>query len=167
MSSDTAVCKTCGIEKPLSMYTKDRGSRYKVHCKQCRALAGRKYARENWSIVYASQRKWSENNRDKMKEKHKRSYARRRESIIAWQISHAHKRRASSGEYTKESLESRYAMFGNRCAYCNQDTDLSIDHVIPLSRGGTNWPANIRPACKSCNSRKSNKPWREFLVSLP
>ncbi|NAE18264.1 hypothetical protein GUJ16_13385 [Enterococcus hirae] len=29
-----------------------------------------------------------------------------------------------------------------------------IDHVKPLSRGGSAWPANLRPACRTCNSKK-------------
>ena len=30
----------------------------------------------------------------------------------------------------------------------------AIDHVKPIARGGSNWPANLRPACTPCNSRK-------------
>jgi 5-methylcytosine-specific restriction endonuclease McrA len=35
--------------------------------------------------------------------------------------------------------------------------------VIPLSVGGTNWPANLRPACRSCNSAKGASSDREAV----
>jgi 5-methylcytosine-specific restriction endonuclease McrA len=44
--------------------------------------------------------------------------------------------------------------FGNVCAYCCRTTTLTIDHVVPISRGGLDEPSNVVPACKSCNSSK-------------
>jgi len=44
------------------------------------------------------------------------------------------------------------------CVICGTNQDkLAIDHIIPVSRGGTNTPDNIQPLCKSCNSRKGNR----------
>ncbi|GAC1375750.1 MAG: hypothetical protein NVSMB4_04140 [Acidimicrobiales bacterium] len=42
---------------------------------------------------------------------------------------------------------------GRSCAYCTAPPT-SVDHVVPLSRGGTNWEGNLAPACRSCNSSK-------------
>jgi 5-methylcytosine-specific restriction endonuclease McrA len=36
--------------------------------------------------------------------------------------------------------------------------------VIPLSKGGTGWPANLVPACKSCNLSKAMKNVWEWLA---
>ncbi len=45
---------------------------------------------------------------------------------------------------------------GNRCQYCGTPDDLTLDHVMPKSRGGkTNWD-NLATACKRCNSRKGD-----------
>ena len=45
---------------------------------------------------------------------------------------------------------------GNRCQYCGTPEHLTLDHVIPKSRGGkTNWD-NLATACKRCNSRKGD-----------
>ncbi len=75
-----------------------------------------------------------------------------------------HRRRAmeveAPGHFTEEQWQARLAFYGWRCWLCGCDWDAlpsfhkTIDHVIPLSRGGSNWPANLRPACKSCNSIK-------------
>lgn len=54
-----------------------------------------------------------------------------------------------------EKLFSRIKYYGEKCWKCGVTYD-SIDHVIPLTKGGKNWPSNLRPICKSCNSRKSN-----------
>lgn len=40
------------------------------------------------------------------------------------------------------------------CAYCGQRAVLTMDHVVPISRGGRHGIGNILPACKSCNSSK-------------
>jgi 5-methylcytosine-specific restriction endonuclease McrA len=44
-----------------------------------------------------------------------------------------------------------------RCVYCGKEKGLTIDHVIPLSRGGKSSFENCVTACKDCNSKKGNK----------
>jgi 5-methylcytosine-specific restriction endonuclease McrA len=55
---------------------------------------------------------------------------------------------------TPEKLEARCALYGYRCAYCGSERAREIDHVIPLSRGGTHFPSNLVPACRRCNAAK-------------
>lgn len=45
-------------------------------------------------------------------------------------------------------------VFGHRCAYCGSGGKLTIEHVIPISKGGRNEPDNVIPACKPCNLKK-------------
>jgi len=48
--------------------------------------------------------------------------------------------------------------YGNKCLCCKQENlDLTIDHVIPVSRGGRDSIDNIQPLCRSCNSAKGSK----------
>lgn len=44
-----------------------------------------------------------------------------------------------------------------RCAYCGIQTNMTIDHVIPLSKGGEHSIENIVPSCAECNSHKHTK----------
>ena len=45
---------------------------------------------------------------------------------------------------------------GFECQYCGSERDLTLDHVMPRSRGGTsNW-RNLVTACKPCNARKGD-----------
>lgn len=41
------------------------------------------------------------------------------------------------------------------CFYCS-DPATSVDHIVPVSRGGTDAPGNLVPACSSCNCSKNN-----------
>ena len=49
------------------------------------------------------------------------------------------------------------------CHYCRRQVGargLSLDHVVPLIRGGRSLRANMVPACKDCNSKKKSLlPW--------
>ena len=50
------------------------------------------------------------------------------------------------------------------CKYCGAGPhDLVCDHVIPVSRGGTNDPLNLVAACKPCNARKGAKTIAEWV----
>ena len=71
----------------------------------------------------------------------------------------------AKGFCTPEQLEARLEYYGYQCAYCPRPYE-HIDHVIPLSKGGTAWPANLVPACASCNHRKSNRSIWEWLAIL-
>jgi len=45
---------------------------------------------------------------------------------------------------------------GAKCSRCGSREDLEYDHIIPLSRGGSNTARNIELLCEECNRRKSN-----------
>ncbi len=45
----------------------------------------------------------------------------------------------------------------NSCQYCGTNKDLTLDHVIPRSRGGRHTWDNVVSACSKCNCRKSNR----------
>lgn len=53
--------------------------------------------------------------------------------------------------------ELRWAVFrrdGYACLFCGSESNLSVDHVFPVSRGGGNEPDNLQTLCRNCNSRK-------------
>lgn len=62
---------------------------------------------------------------------------------------------------------------GNVCAYCGNKfhpNEMTVDHILPVVRGGTNSWRNCISACKKCNNRKSDKTPEEagmFLKYLP
>lgn len=74
----------------------------------------------------------------------------------------AHELRGSFSSQDWHRLLSRY---GHKCAYCSNDGEMTVDHVVPLSRGGTNTIGNILPACRSCNGRKHARFITEWKLS--
>ncbi|MBN1625039.1 MAG: HNH endonuclease [Deltaproteobacteria bacterium] len=58
------------------------------------------------------------------------------------------------------------------CYYCKRNVgraNLTMDHIVPLSRGGKSKKGNIVPACKECNNKKKYLlpiEWEEYLQSL-
>ena len=55
------------------------------------------------------------------------------------------------------------------CGYCGQSVlskDLTMDHIVPLARGGKSSKGNVVPACKTCNNAKKNllpMEWDQYL----
>ncbi len=58
------------------------------------------------------------------------------------------------------------------CHYCNNNfppNELTMDHVIPLSRGGKSQKFNLVPCCKECNTKKKQLlpfEWEEYMTFL-
>lgn len=59
--------------------------------------------------------------------------------------------------------------FEKRCAYCGEEGELLMDHVVPINKQalGEHRLGNLVPSCKSCNSNKGDKNFDEFLASHP
>ena len=92
----------------------------------------------------------------------------------AWRKAHPdlirannHRRRArhksaSGTEYTTLAhVAARWEMYGHRCWVCG-NAATATDHVKPLTKGGCHLPVNLRPICRTCNSRKKDK-WPFFV----
>ncbi len=58
------------------------------------------------------------------------------------------------------------------CYYCSENVgfkNLTMDHIIPLSRGGRSTKDNLVPCCKECNNKKKNAlsvEWDEYMNHL-
>ena len=58
------------------------------------------------------------------------------------------------------------------CHYCGKSVapkDLTLDHVVPVARGGRTTKGNCVPACKECNNQKKNllpQEWEGYLQHL-
>ena len=52
--------------------------------------------------------------------------------------------------------------WGFKCANCGSEHHLTIDHIVPRAKGGTDFTKNCLCACHSCNQDKSHSPWEEW-----
>lgn len=99
-------------------------------------------------------RKWRAKNRDKVSEWYRDYHARRRSASVV--------ERVVLSELTRRH--------GSRCYLCDRmlgSKHVTIDHVIPLIRGGEHSYRNCRPCCRSCNSRKGHRLWSELSTLYP
>lgn len=82
--------------------------------------------------------------------------------VAASTVSRANANAAKRGNIADLSIEEWLALlaaYKYRCAYCRGTGALSLDHVVPLSRGGATTLRNVVPACRTCNSRKGARRW--------
>lgn len=81
-------------------------------------------------------------------------------------------KRQSKTQRWRISHEQVIREYGDKCHICNQSIDLdlprthkqglTVDHLVPLSKGGSDEMSNLRPAHWSCNMRKSDKLMEEL-----
>jgi 5-methylcytosine-specific restriction endonuclease McrA len=66
--------------------------------------------------------------------------------------------RDAAGSYTLQEWKDLCAKYDHRCLKCGRtDRPLSVDHIIPLSCGGSHRIENLQPLCRNCNSSKGTK----------
>ena len=68
---------------------------------------------------------------------------------------------------TAQIVEEARKNAGDRCYYCGQKCNLTLDHFEPLSKGGAHCVSNFVFCCFSCNSRKRDLDPFEFMASNP
>ena len=74
-------------------------------------------------------------------------------------------RKKAAGCFRAKDIARIYAESNGCCAYCQNPvgTKYHIEHIVPLSRGGTNNPSNLCVACPKCNLSKHNKTPDEWV----
>jgi 5-methylcytosine-specific restriction endonuclease McrA len=139
-----------------------------------RVEARRKYQEEHKEQISAYKKKWAEVNEASVSASKRKHYELHQDEIIArtkkWgqdnpdkvkqaQANNSRKRRAakhaSPGNFTAEEFKALCESYGNKCLACG-DTEaaLQADHIVPLTRGGSNDIDNIQPLCGTCNRKK-------------
>jgi 5-methylcytosine-specific restriction endonuclease McrA len=79
----------------------------------------------------------------------------------------AHTKRRGYGDISKDVIVDFFKTAGTICLYCKVECNdkVTIDHFIPLSKGGSHERDNLVPACLKCNCSKSNKDPFEWAES--
>ena len=123
--------------------------------------------------------RWQRENPDKRRAYHVRWYEKRREEVLERRRrdrlenpekyrSYVANRRAlkaeAEGRHTGADVTEQRRRQRNKCFWCGEKlaADYHVDHVIPLSRGGSNGPENLVISCPLCNLRKAAKHPMEF-----
>ena len=165
-------CTNCLQVKPYSeFYTAPTKVGYRARCKVCMKSAVREYRKTKpqknkpWQERTEVQRNWDKAHPEQARAKNKRHYETKRKFVPRdsnYVKGYVNRRRAlkagASGSHTVQEWKDLCAKCGNKCVWwgCNS-SDLTRDHIIPLSRGGDDCIDNIQPLCRRHNSMKGTK----------
>lgn len=125
----------------------------------------------------AAKRNWRERNRKPKLERPQRDAAEKRKCdarrLRSWRKANPEHYRVqkarrrgrelnAEGSHTAEDIRQLYKQQSCRCANIACRVSLRkngyhIDHIMPLTRGGSNWPDNLQLLCPKCNVRKNAK----------
>jgi hypothetical protein len=145
--------------------------KYREDNREQRLAYNKQYHKDHVAERSASRKRWREHNPDRVNELtrswyaknieyHKARFKKRREEHPEEVRLQNQRRRAqqlnAQGITTAKQIQSRFDYYGGRCWMCRIEAN-TIDHVKPLTKGGSNFASNLRPACKSCNSSKRDK----------
>jgi 5-methylcytosine-specific restriction endonuclease McrA len=158
-------------------------SKHKDHIRDL----NRDWCKRNFELLKIRKRNWFLKNKTRLREMNiysiyrNRNHDRYKERETLWRKNNAEKvrmksrasaamRYAAGGYLSKETIDSVYSdnikKYGAlTCALCLlsiQKGDDSLEHLTPLSRGGTNEYSNLAIAHRKCNSRKNKKTVNEF-----
>jgi 5-methylcytosine-specific restriction endonuclease McrA len=77
------------------------------------------------------------------------------------------KKRGAEGSFTADDIAAIRRRQHDQCLICrvNLNGKGTVDHIVPLAAGGSNWPSNLQLLCKPCNSSKGARDPIEFLQS--
>lgn len=167
------VCTKCEEKRSTNEYYKDKCKKdgYASSCKDCQ----RKY----WQSDKGIEAKERYNKSNKAKEavrravtryqntahgkevvkQYKKSTRGRRLSVRYAETRRTRKTKAG-GSYTESQWYKLCECYDFRCLRCNKQfsfKELTLDHVKPVSKGGSSFIWNIQPLCSRCNSKKGRK----------
>jgi 5-methylcytosine-specific restriction endonuclease McrA len=75
------------------------------------------------------------------------------------------RRRSAKGSHTADDISAIRIAQKDQCACCRVKLRGAgdVDHIVPLFKGGSNWPSNLQILCEFCNRSKGSKDPIEFM----
>jgi len=177
------VCPVCNEDKPTSQFylepKKKDGLSY--DCKSCRIERTKTWAKKNpekyrllnktklRKQIKAGTRKvynkrWLDKHPKKMRDYQKKWY---KDKGLLRDQRRRMRKKALPFEFTKQDLADTWQMFNEECGFCGLKENLTLEHVVPVSREDVDNPGTVRgnlmPLCKECNSSKGTRLLDEYF----
>lgn len=157
------LCKRGHIFTPDSTYIRPSGFR---ECKICKNNTRREWRSMNRDKHRISSKEWANKNKEKVAIKNKLWKLNNKETVNLYKKAYRHNRRdkLSSVKLNYKEWKVLLDLFAGLCPYCSTwGHELTVDHVVPVSKGGTNDINNLIPCCFKCNTLKGAKLLDEWL----
>lgn len=112
-------------------------------------------------------REWYAKNRDRAIARQKEYNVRNPENVITSSHNRRARKNSADGSHTAQDIKQLFALQRGKCACCKVGINdgYHVDHVIPLSLGGSNDRLNLQLLCPTCNLQKSAKHPIDFMQS--
>jgi 5-methylcytosine-specific restriction endonuclease McrA len=168
-------CSRCGEIKYLEHFTRNRKcyAGYERKCKDCTNRS--RHTPEQTNNRKSLRRKHYDLNREKYLAYEKKRYLANPEKFREYGRKHAkenphiyrtanYRRSAREQDCNDLTKEQAKLLIDNYkfCIYCDCKDNLTVDHIIPLAKGGRNTLSNLVVACWDCNNAKRTKDAIEF-----
>lgn len=137
---------------------------YKEHHKERHKI----WRDKNKEKVILWGKKWKQNNKDKCRETGLRNRQKNPDRYRAYVRNRRARIAGAQGSHTSQDIASIKQLQKDRCAYCRcwLNNKWHCDHIIAITKGGSNSRCNIQLLCASCNSKKHNKDPLKFAREL-
>lgn len=117
-----------------------------------------KYFEENRELELERMRQNYHENKEERAEQSKQYRKENPEKMRIQSIRRRARKNNAEGSFTAQEWLDLCNKYGNKCLVPGcENINLTVDHVIPLIKGGSDWITNIQPLCHSCNSSKGTK----------
>jgi len=125
----------------------------------------RKWNQDNLDRRKENGRKHYQKNKDRISETHRKHHQNNKEAATARGLKRKARMNGNGGKLSASDIKALYAAYP-KCLACGATENLSLDHVVPIARGGLNSIENIQVLCRSCNSSKRTKTtdFRPFIL---
>jgi 5-methylcytosine-specific restriction endonuclease McrA len=161
-SLEHKTCCKCKLTKLLSEFYKYREG-HQHYCKSCSKVAARKNYAANKEVRIASVRRWQKDHPKECRELHQKDYHKNPAPQKARSVAAKLKRRAvllgRQFDYGI-TVEKLFIRDKGICGICKDPClleDASVDHILPISRGGHHTWDNVQLAHLTCNKRKGDR----------
>ena len=169
-------CTKCRCVLPEAEFNKKLSDVFGLQslCRDCNKNATRAYYADNRDHHRKVIAAWTQSNRSHVREYHKKWYSENRERRLEvakeWKQSNpelvvhysaARRARQSGGNRYQVLPKEIIRLRETPCYHCGAEAE-HIDHIVPISRGGSHSIGNLGPMCAQCNLSKGAKTYAEF-----
>lgn len=131
--------------------------RWYAEHKEEKALRDKPYNLANKEKRNATSKRWAQENPEKISAAKKRYYTANPEARRLREQQRRALKKQALGVFKLQDWKEIKKKYKNACPACGRkepEVKLTVDHIIPLSKGGKHDKSNIQPLCLNCNSRK-------------
>lgn len=163
------TCNRCNVNQPLASFSKNSREKDGLcrECKDCAKIRGKERYQKDGEKLRSQMAELRRVDYDRRLQIERDSRARRKEAQRPLKNARQQIRnRLLSSSVYKLSAKEIARLYETPCFNCGSLENLSIDHIVPLSRGGSHSIGNLMTLCRVCNSSKGKKLLVEWQQDL-